>query len=289
MLLQIKQFFSARKLSSNSLKRKLILGVISVIVLGILAWQILRQPLQLVNPPQILGHGGMGVNSILPLNSMASIKKALSYQIDGTEIDVRMTADEVLIALHDDQLQSTTDCEGLVSKSILNELKYCLNKTWIQSEPISQLDAILSSDFPEGTTFSLDLKTDSEDKSERSQTFIREVASTVSDYPEYKFLVESKSLWLLSQLSFHKTGATLFYYAHEPDKAIELALEHQLNGISINMNLITAEQVARAHNDSLMVMVWGTGTIWSNRTAVNLGADVVQTDGIRSMVAQLQK
>lgn len=229
----------------------------------------------------------MGVNALEPLNSLASIKDAVSYPIDGTEIDLRMTADEVLIALHDDQLKTTTDCEGFVSKSTLIDLKDCQNKTWFQSKPISQLDAILSSDLPEGTTFSLDLKTDSEDGSERSQTFISEIASTISDYPEFYFLIESQSLWLLSQLKTYETGAELFYYAHEPEKAIELAREHQLNGISINMKLITKNQVTLAQSEGLGVMIWGTGTVWSNRKALDLGADVVQTDGIRSMVSLL--
>ena len=100
------------------------------------------RPVSIPKHPIILGHGGMGIRSIQPLNSEASLLEAISYPIDGTELDVRMTADCVLVALHDNDLSLSTSCSGSVSSKRYSELIECINSTWLNSSNISSIDSL---------------------------------------------------------------------------------------------------------------------------------------------------
>src|SRR5690606_4742217 len=73
----------------------------------------------------ILGHGGMGISSTYPMNSVESIMNCIHLNSDGTEIDVQMTNDGVLVAFHDETLDNLTNGSGILHDmdwSDVNEL-----------------------------------------------------------------------------------------------------------------------------------------------------------------------
>ena len=75
------------------------------------------------NKIAVIGHGGMGISHSYPMNSQESILKCLNLGADGTEIDVQMTKDGVLIAFHDSLLNHSTNLSGTVH-----------SKTWAEIE-----------------------------------------------------------------------------------------------------------------------------------------------------------
>jgi len=70
-----------------------------------------------------LGHAGMGVGSIYPMNSFEGIMKCLTLGLDGTELDVQMTKDSVLVAFHSSDLADLTTLKGKVNSVSWSELK----------------------------------------------------------------------------------------------------------------------------------------------------------------------
>jgi len=58
-----------------------------------------------------------------PENSISSIKKAIEATIDIVEIDVNMTKDSVLVLMHDNKIDRTTNGKGYVSDFTFNELR----------------------------------------------------------------------------------------------------------------------------------------------------------------------
>lgn len=284
MRLQTVRSYLARKSSSFSLKKVLLIGAIGITIAGLIARNILQLPIQLEKNPIILGHGGMGISSSVPLNSMLSIKQVLSFPIRGTEIDVTMTADEVLMAFHDDELRLETNCTGLISETNLIDLKDCANTTWKNAEDIAQLDRILSQGWKEATVFSLDLKHEKGIENNRITAFAESVTDIILDYPEYKFLIESDQLQLLRSLQLLEVTADLFYYTLDVENGILTATQNELDGISINWKLIHPSQVAAAKEKQLKVMLWGSGSILSNRKCLKMNADIIQTDDVGSML-----
>src|SRR5215207_7222003 len=70
----------------------------------------------------IFGHGGMGDKALLPMDSKSSLLECLNKGADGTEMDVRMTADGVLVLFHDEELGDMTTCSGDVRSQTLESL-----------------------------------------------------------------------------------------------------------------------------------------------------------------------
>ncbi|MDG1724751.1 MAG: glycerophosphodiester phosphodiesterase family protein [Bacteroidia bacterium] len=81
------------------------------------------------NSVLIFGHGGMGfdnLNGQFAPNSVASITKALDfYDLDGVEVDIQFTQDGNLIVFHDNYLENSTQCKGLVNSLNFNEIGDC--------------------------------------------------------------------------------------------------------------------------------------------------------------------
>ena len=70
----------------------------------------------------VVGHRGAGGEfaQIAPENSLAAIRAALWMGQDGVELDVRHTADDQLVVMHDGSVDRTTDGTGSVSGMTLS-------------------------------------------------------------------------------------------------------------------------------------------------------------------------
>ena len=75
------------------------------------------------NEISAFGHGGMGTRSTYPINTYESLMKCLNFGSDGTELDIQMTKDSVLIAFHDIDLSESTNISGLVNSLNWSEIK----------------------------------------------------------------------------------------------------------------------------------------------------------------------
>ena len=71
---------------------------------------------------EIIAHrGGPGI--LYPENSLSAIRNSLENNVDGIEIDIRLTKDRKIVVLHDETINRTTTGEGNVGKFTLEELK----------------------------------------------------------------------------------------------------------------------------------------------------------------------
>jgi glycerophosphoryl diester phosphodiesterase len=73
----------------------------------------------------VLNIGHRGASGYAPEHTIPAYDLALEQGADYIEIDLQMTADGVLVAMHDDTLDRTTNCTGLVIEKTLEELKMC--------------------------------------------------------------------------------------------------------------------------------------------------------------------
>lgn len=65
--------------------------------------------------PRIIGHRGESTD--YPENTLAALQAAIEAGADGVELDVRFTADEVPVLLHDRDLLRVTGCGALLSET----------------------------------------------------------------------------------------------------------------------------------------------------------------------------
>lgn len=204
--------------------------------------------------------------------------------MDGVEMDVKMTSDSILVAFHDDQLDKVSACSGSIHEKTFNELSVCENRTWLNAEPVSSIKEILNSVIAEGTTISFDLKPDSENESYRN-VYTQQIAELISKFAQFHFLIESNDKELLTRFDSLQTNAKLFYYCNSISEGIEACDEYGFSGISIDMKFIEdPSEIVRAQNAGFEVMLWGCGSVFSNREALKYRPDIIQTDDIGSMM-----
>ena len=91
----------------------------------------------------VLNIGHRGASAYAPEHTFAAYDLALEQGADYIEIDLQMTADGVLVAMHDKTLNRTADapegvperyCRGLVSKKTLEQIKMCDAGSWFGPE-----------------------------------------------------------------------------------------------------------------------------------------------------------
>ena len=64
---------------------------------------------------------------------------------------------------------------------------------------------------------------------------------------------------------------------------INNATELQLDGVVVNLKHANEELIKRTSEANLQLMLWNTGSVFSNRKAIELQPDYIQTDAIWSM------
>ena len=77
-------------------------------------------------PPQpvaIVAHRGLAEG--MPENTFAAFRRSVERGLGIIELDVRTTKDGHLVILHDETLDRTTDCSGLVAEFSLERIRSC--------------------------------------------------------------------------------------------------------------------------------------------------------------------
>ena len=269
------------------MKLQITIGFVAAVLLAVVVHSFLHRPVEIKHPPLILGHGGSGIRSAYHLNSLESIHRAFAYPIDGIELDVQITADTVLVAFHDSTLEINTNCKGRISEMTLENLRACKQSTWFNETSISTVEEIIDS-VDGNMIFSLDLKQTFVKPERLRRSYIQQLASLIQTYPRHQFLFESPDIQILNEIRTESQSANLFLLTEDVDIAVETARSNGLTGLSVNLNAITLHDMEKIKNQNLQIMLWGTGSVLSNRDALNLEPDIIQTDDIESIMKLLK-
>lgn len=93
----------------------------------------------------VIAHRGGA--KLAPENTIAAIKNAIRLGVDMIEIDVHQTSDSVVVVIHDDSIDKTTDGSGLVKELTLSEIKKYDAGSWFseefKGEKIPTLDEVM--------------------------------------------------------------------------------------------------------------------------------------------------
>ena len=126
------------------MRRYMLAAVLTVILLAFVAPAVGAAPdTESALDGPVLNIGHRGASGYAPEHTFAAYDLALEQGADYIEIDLQMTADGVLVALHDKTLNRTADapegvpkryCRGLVSKKTLEQIKMCDAGSWFSPE-----------------------------------------------------------------------------------------------------------------------------------------------------------
>ncbi|MFC4768129.1 glycerophosphodiester phosphodiesterase [Effusibacillus consociatus] len=91
-------------------------------------------PLLPAPPEKILNIGHRGASGHAPEHTLVSYEMAQKMKADYIEIDLQMTKDGILVALHDETLDRTTNGTGLVKDHTLAEIKKLDAGSWFNEK-----------------------------------------------------------------------------------------------------------------------------------------------------------
>lgn len=237
----------------------------------------------------VLGHGGMGISSAYPINTFESILSCLNLGTDGSEIDVQMTKDSVLVAFHDSDLSEKTNLMGSVSQYTFAELQAGFyDEMPYKSYAIISLDQLFSNiDDLSSHKFTFDCKLYNTHKNNDAYlgTFANAIEKIAQKYQiQRKLLIESNDKDFLMLLRAKDYNYKLFIYPQSFEEGLETARELNLYGITISTEDITAEQVAQSHDAGFRIAIWNVQTEDENIMAIRKNPDFIQTDKVKHLV-----
>lgn len=238
---------------------------------------------------QMIGHGGMGISSQYPMNSLESFRNALALGADGIEVDVQLTRDSILVAFKEEYLQETTGLSGSVSETDLQDLQGAFYTDFPHTRygvvPVTDIFAAAARwDDP---TIVLDCKLfDADDEFKAAfATAIQELIETHDMLANC--IVESTDIQLLQLVKSRQQSIVCFYYVPDFETGFDHVLQHQIEGITIRHNLITAEQAAQARENGISTAVFNVRNVRDLESNLSKEVDYIQVDNLRTMLKAL--
>lgn len=209
--------------------------------------------------------GHRGAAALEPENTLRSFRRAEDEGADILELDLRVTCNGHLVALHDPSLDRTTDGTGLVSDTMLDDLR--------------QLDAGMGERIPTleevlGTT-TLPI---------HAELKVAEAVSVLTEFIRRRRLVG-----FVTPISFHpgmlrevKTALpdspTGLIFSGVPPDAADRARSVGATLASLQSNHVNAKVVERCRRFGLKTTAWTVNDPEEMRRVLGLGLDGVVTD-----------
>jgi len=237
----------------------------------------------------VLGHAGMGISDLYPINSLESIANCISLHATGSEMDIQMTKDSVLVAYHDHDLSVSTDISGVIHSMTWEEVQTAnyVNGPF-SSYSITTLENIFTSleDYQSKVfTFDVKIYPGTADLAIYYETYANVIIDFFNTYGlEDNVYIESQSPEFLNLIQAKKPNYRLYYYPQTFDDGLAVALNNGFQGISISSKAINSDQVASAHEQGIFVTLWGVKTKDENKDAIRKNPDMIQTDNVKYLV-----
>ena len=224
----------------------------------------------MAKPFIIFGH--RGAKGLAPENTVLGIRKALEIGVDGIEIDVHQTHDELWV-MHDEDVARTTNGKGLLS-DLTPEILRGLDAG--RGEPIPILAEVLDAVEPPAV---LNIELKHAEAAEKMTALVMERVKAGAKWDH--FLVSSfypEALGLVRQASSEIPIGVL---VHKPENLPQIwAACGQLGAIAIHPHhkLVNADLVEEANRRGLKVYAFTVNNLKEGRRLRDLGVDGVFTD-----------
>lgn len=245
----------------------------------------------------LIAHRGESTDA--PENTLASINLAWERNIKAVEIDIRLTADNQIVVIHDKNTFRVSGKWLNVSKSTLKKLKTLdvgssKNKNW-KGEKIPSLLEVLDT-VPQDGRLIIEIKskrfnlnylknTLQECKLNHSQVEIISFHRKVLERAK-QTIPQHKTLWLLNLDYFWPHWMICFY----PKKIIHKIKKSNLDGVNLwSGKLITKQVISDFKQEGLLVYFWTTNNFMKAKQLIEYGADGIISDKASLLLSAFNK
>jgi len=229
--------------------------------------------------PLVVAHRGF--SWVAPENTLAAYRKAIEIQAEMAECDVQLSRDGVVVCMHDDTLERTTNGTGGVRDKTLVELQQLDAGSWKGPEYIGERIPTLVEllRLVDGRLrLVIEIK---------QPGIEREVIATIAeagvapesvmifsfDYDTVRQIAVLEPLlpttWLINELPDDPPSR---------DRLVRQSLRARVNAIGLSKDHVDAGFVRRAKSCGLPVFVWTVNEVDQMRRLIAQGVDAIITD-----------
>ncbi len=241
----------------------------------------------LIDKISLTGHRGAA--GFAPENTLSSIKKALEFNTDRIEVDVRQTKDNIVVCMHDETIDRTTSGKGPVKELTYNNLRKFdagikFSKTF-KNEKVPTLEEVIQ--LINGKSR---LVVEIKDGDELYSGIENRVVDIINKYNAKDWvLVHSFNDSVLirinkldSKIALHKLIITDFPFFHliydEKLRVTNLDFYTFVDEFSCYYPFTTKRLIKKAHSLGKKINVWTVNDSISINRLINLGVDGIITD-----------
>lgn len=235
---------------------------------------------------EIIAH--RGDSHAAPENTMASVESAWQKEADAVEVDVYLSADERVVALHDKTTERTGDKALPVRETDSKELRTVdvgsFKGPEFAGEKIPFLEDIIAS-VPDQKRLFIEVK-----DSERAIPSIRELIQQSGKQDQMVIISfslevvkaskeqmpEVPAYWLRSARRDKDTGE----YQPIDTALLEQVKEHNLDGLDVHYRGVTPELIEASRNEGFKLFVWTVNDSSDISALAGQGVDGITTDRI---------
>ena len=228
---------------------------------------------------EVIGHRGGA--ALAPENSLEAIRAGLTAGADGVEIDVRLSADGVVVLMHDADVSRTTSGSGRVTDLTANELAKLGVPTLNEVLGLVPVDRRLIVEV-KGTPW--------EAGHDPNEPVAHELARILASIPPRRVVVSSFNpiaLAILRERAPNVVTGVLTPSAFDLRTNLAAVLEGGHAESHVPFEILEESFVAEVHANDRRVMAWTGNDAGEIRRCRDWGVDGVITDDPRAALAAL--
>ncbi|MBA1289137.1 MULTISPECIES: glycerophosphodiester phosphodiesterase [Pseudomonas] len=234
-------------------------------------------------------YGHRGAKGEAPENTLASFKTCLEHGVKRCELDLHLSSDGELMAIHDPTLKRTTDRRGRVVDYTAAELVEIDARKggpgWLHPCPIPRLETLFEQCPFEH--WQLEVKSASRTRAVTTVLAIREMAQRHGLLDKVTITSSSREVLraaaeLVPDIS---RGLVAEYAWLDP---LKVAQNYGCQYLALNWTLCTPERLLKAQRQGLHVSVWTVNEPALMRRLADFGADSLITDFPGLAIATLE-
>ncbi|WP_366185205.1 glycerophosphodiester phosphodiesterase family protein [Flavobacterium ovatum] len=216
--------------------------------------------------------GHRGARGYEPENTLLSFQKALDLGVDGIELDVHLSADGVLVVIHDETVDRTTDGKGLVADLTLEQLQHFrTNKNQIIPNLKEVLDLVNRRCF---VNIELKGKGTTKPAVEMIQDYITNKNWSYSD-----FIVSSFGWEMLSETAELNPKIPIAVLTETTiEDALAFAKKIKAKAINPDFQLLKTDTTSKLQKAGFQVFPWTVNEVEDIKTIQNYGVDGIISD-----------
>lgn len=243
-------------------------------------------------PPSLSLQAHRGAAGLAPENTLAAFRMGIALGADAAEMDLQVTKDGVVVIIHDDAVDRTTDGRGRIADLTLAEVKRldagAKFGPAFRGERIPTLQELIALVKSGGNPqFRLNLEIKFADGREGHPADLEERVLAVLRETGFVDRVMTQSFYHASAAKMKRLAPSipaglLVGQRRQPADPVAAVRQHRVNYYAPHFSLVTPELLRTLHDAGIAVVTWTVNEPADMRRLVAMGLGTLPGDGMIS-------